>query len=328
MLLCKELQVVLRAGIDLRTSLENAGEFVDSRKLRRALLVVEQHAKGGAGLAEAFAEAGLFDRFFVGCVAAGEKSGDLSFVFDRLGEHYRDKINFRARFKQLIYPFIITLFTSGFFFFLAALAYYGLVENTSIPPDLLPRLLVSPLSVNYWTLLGLLLVAWKGGKFARRHFARTTYPIDRFALAIPVAGKILRLADMSRFSLFFSMLYHAGIPVNEALEHSEEIIRNTAIREEIEAIKEHLRQNLPLEDALDNARHCHETVIRAFRIGATTGNFEEPMQEAHRICRTQMEDTLDNFITVTKPLLMVGAALMLLANSGISSLGSIPLDRM
>jgi type IV pilus assembly protein PilC len=318
MLLCKELQVTLQAGIDFRSSIENAQESVDSSKLRRALQVVRESVDAGHGPSEAFEATGFFNAFFIGVVAAGERSGELPFVFGRLSDHYRRRILFRAQFKKLFYPFFITLFTSGFVFYAGAFFYYFFTENMlGVPPYMHQRLLVSGYSFAYWLALAFLIMAYFAGKFFHKRSQKTAWVIDYFLLCLPVAGSILRSLDMARFSLFFSMLYHCGIPITEAVEAASKVVNNTVMRDEIAYLGEHLQQNLPLEAALESARYCDDAVLRAFRIGANTGNFEEPMQEANRICREKAEDAVDAFVNLMKPLLMIFAAVMLLANAGI-----------
>lgn len=313
--ICTQFYQASRAGLDMAGAIGSIKAASSGSPLHLTFTELETLIRRGKSLAECFAAfPDMFDAFFVHCVVAGEKSGDMAFVFDQLTEYYKNQFNLRRtiikRFRQ---PFITTLFTSGLIFLFLAHLYYALSQQTlTVPDDVQAALLISPLSYYYLDALILLAGLYTLIRFCYPRSAGFARFIDHMVMHMPWLGEIRRMYDMSRFSLFLALLYQCGIPLSESIKSAGNVLRNSVLRERVESMAALVAKGVLPSEACTMVNLGSPSISQALRTGEYTGDFEPPLQEVHRHYSLKIDDRLDAFFQYSWPIIIAFSGVMLM----------------
>ncbi|MEN8183435.1 MAG: type II secretion system F family protein, partial [Myxococcota bacterium] len=279
-LLTRQLSTLVGAGIPLVTALSALTEQVEGSKLKAVVAGVRDRVNEGATLADALAQAGPFSELYVGMVRAGETGGALEQVLARLAEYLESQVRLRNKVGSvLIYPVVMFGFAM---LVVAALVTVVLPQITQLLASLDQELPVytraiialSDFARSWWWALGLggaalfvLLRAAIATESGRRSW-------DRLRLDLPVAGRVVRLLAISRFSRTLSTLLAGGIPIVRALDVSKHVANNVILGEAIDAARVSLTEGATLAAPLRASGEFPALVVHMVDVGERSGELE------------------------------------------------------
>ena len=317
----RQLATLISAGIPLVSALGALTEQVESKRLKGILGGVRDRVNEGASLADALAQAGPFSDLFVGMVRAGEAGGALEQVLARLADYLEGQVRLRNKVGSiLIYPAVMFLFAMVV---VAALVTVVLPQITELLQSLdqeLPiytRIIigVSEFARGWWwaLLAGGIAAGVLLGATIRTERGRRAW--DRFKLRLPVAGRVVRLVAISRFTRTLSTLLSGGIPIVRALDVSKHVANNVILGEAVDAARTSLTEGATLAAPLRASGEFPALVVHMVDVGERSGELEGMLAKVADTYDEQVETSVTRLTALLEPLLimvMVGIVLVII----------------
>ncbi len=316
---CIHMRYITRAGIPLLEGLRDLRDSMEKRGFRDVLTALLEDLEGGKVLSQALAaHPAVFGAVFVHSVKAGEQTGLLDEVFERLADNLKWQEEVAAKAKRLmVYPALVLVVVGVAILFL--LVYLvpqvlSLVETmgVALPLPTLILLAVSNALQSYW-LVGLLVVLAVGigvPAWVRRSEAGRTW-WDRTQLRLPVVGPILQKIVLSRFANTLAMMYRSGVTVLDALRASEMIAGNRLIAAGIRRASQQIADGRGLSDSFQSLGLFPPLVIRMLHVGETTGALDEALDNVTYFYNREVLESIENGLRVLEPVLTAVLGLVL-----------------
>jgi type IV pilus assembly protein PilC len=316
---CIHMRYITRAGIPLLEGLRDLRDSMEKRGFRDVLTALLEDLEGGRVLSQALAaHPAVFGAVFVHSVRAGEQTGLLDAVFDRLAESLKWQEEVAAKAKRLmIYPALVLVVVGAAILFL--LVYLvpqvlSLIETmgVALPLPTLILMAVSGAVRSYW-LIGLLLVlavgiglpAWVKKSESGRDWW------DRTQLQLPVIGPIVQKIALSRFTNTLAMMYRSGVTVLDALRAGEMIVGNRVIAGGIHRAAQQIADGRGLSESFQSLALFPPLVIRMLRVGETTGALDEALDNVTYFYNREVLESIENGLRILEPLLTAILGLLL-----------------
>jgi type IV pilus assembly protein PilC len=316
-LFTKQFRTMLRAGVSIVNLLQILEQQTENFKLKRITQVMRQDIEEGASLYTAFKKhPGTFSDLYCGMVQAGEASGALPEVLDRLiyivDHEHRIRSDIRA---ALQYPIIVLFFLAVAFFVLLTFVIPRFVRifqgaKLALPWPTKICLALYNLMANYWVFLIAGGIAAGIGLYYYLRTPQGKYVRDAAVLRIPVLGALFIKAAMSRFASIFSILQASGVGVLESMTILSGTVGNMAISREFDTIIERLEEGRGIAEPLNTARYFTPIVINMVAIGEESGNLEEMLGEVSSHYDVEVEYAMKKLSDAIGPALTVGLAVV------------------
>jgi type IV pilus assembly protein PilC len=316
---CIHLRYITRADIPLLDGLRDLRESMDKRGFRDVLTALIEDLEGGKLLSHALAaHPGVFGEVFVQSVRAGEQTGVLDTVFERLAESltWQEDVAARAR-RLMIYPALVLLVVGAAILFL--LGYLvpqvlALVKTMGVelPLPTLVLMAISGALRTYWVVgLGALLAVGVGVPWWVRQYDAGRDWWDRMQLRLPLIGPVVQKIALARFANTLAMMYRSGVTVLDALRAGELIAGNRVIAAGIHRASQQIADGHGLAESFQSQALFPPLVIRMLRVGETTGALDEALENVTFFYNREVLDAIENGLRILEPLLTVVLGLVL-----------------
>ncbi|HUL53128.1 MAG TPA: type II secretion system F family protein [Opitutaceae bacterium] len=302
----------LQALSDLTGSGLSAGEAVrllsqrlQEPALRKLCQSLWERLSEGQPLSRAMAEyAGVFDSSTVNLIQAGEATGSLNDVLQRLIQHFTEQRELRQKLATaMAYPAFICCFAIGvivFFIFGLLPRIESLLSALGGKLPLATRLLIDTshffISYGAFALLALALAAISFWRW--RHTEAGRVRTDAWALRLPVAGSFVTTATVMNFSQTLAVLIENGITTAEALRMTERVIANRTHRQAFAEATAHVLEGESLSLALARTGCFPNLVLDRLAVGENTGNVVPSLKEIGRTYQRELSRRLQAFTAV------------------------------
>src|SRR5258706_549861 len=276
---CCQREQLIGAGVPLVESLIDLRDSIETARFREVMSGVIESIQGGLRLSQSLAQyPQIFNPVFTSLVRAGEDTGKLAEVLKSLVENLKWEDELAEHMKKLVlYPaFVGSIVIMVTFFLMIYLVpqMVAFIKNMGQQIPLQTRVLieVSAFFVGYWwALLAAPLILFFGVKLAAQANPLVRYQLDRFKLALPVAGEIMRKIILSRFASIFALMYSSGITILDAIRSSEGITGNMVIPEGLKLHGQQIRVRLIVTTTCQSVCPFPPLVVRMLRVGESTG---------------------------------------------------------
>lgn len=282
---CIHMRYITRAGIPLLEGLRDLRDTMEKRGFRDVLTALLEDLEGGKVLSQALAaHPAVFGAVFVHSIKAGEQTGLLDTVFERLAESLKWQEEVASKAKRLmIYPaMVLAVVGAAILFLLIYLVpqVLGLVKTmgVALPLPTLILMAVSNALRSYW-LIGLVLALTVGiglPLWVRKSEAGREW-WDRTQLRLPIIGPIVQKIVLSRFTNTLAMMYRSGVTVLDALRAGEMIAGNRVIADGIRRAAQQIADGRGLSESFQSLALFPPLVIRMLRVGESTGALDEAL---------------------------------------------------
>ncbi|MBW2559495.1 MAG: type II secretion system F family protein [Deltaproteobacteria bacterium] len=311
-LFTKQLRTMLIAGLSILNVLEILERQSQNPKLKKALASMKVEIREGLALHEAFSKhPGIFSPLYTSMIEAGESSGTLPNVLDRLVYILDHEHKIRSDIKAALqYPIIVMVALAIAFFVLLTFVIPRFVgvftkANLVLPLPTLVCLYMYQFLQNYWHLLlgGLVFVI-----LAFRYWSKTAqgqYARDSFILRLPLLGILFVKAAMSRFASIFSILQASGVSVLTALDILSGTIGNAAISRELSGLKGKIQEGKGVSTPLRSSRYFTPMVVDMVAVGEESGNLEEMLQVIANHYDDEVEYAVKGLSEAIGPILII-----------------------
>jgi general secretion pathway protein F len=312
-LLTRQWASLIGAGLTLEQALTAALDQAETARLRQLVAAIRAEVVAGHALGDALGQfPRVFSPLYLALVRAGEKSGSLPQMLERLADHLEASAALRARLLQaLLYPAIVTVI--AFLVILAMLTYVvpQVVEVFRHGKQTLPLLtrgliaLSDGLRLGWPWLLGLVIVGAGGTAHALRQIAlRRRFHL--LLLRLPVLGRLLRTLDGARFAQTLAILVSGGVPLLPALSAARDVVGLLPLRETVEQATAAVQEGSPLGTALARSRQFPPLLTHLISSGERAGNLPAMLERAARQQQDELGQRTSLLVSVLEPLLIVG----------------------
>ena len=314
-LFTKQFRSMLNAGVPILRLLQVLETQTESKTLRSAITKMIEDIKQGSSLYEAMEKhPQIFSRLYCSMVRAGEISGSVPSVLDRLiyiVEH-EAKVNDDIK-SALRYPKIV-VFALGIAFFILLTfvvpVFANLFKNAGLTLPLPTKIAVFLYTAlkNYWYLLlaGVGIIVF--GLFTYFKTDQGKLARDSFLLEVPIIGPLLKKTAMSRFASIFAILQTSGVPVVQSLGILSETIGNAAISKAFDHVRERIQEGQGISNPLKSAKYFPPMVIDMIAIGEESGNIDEMLNEITKHYDDEVAFAVQGLTDAIGPIIMVGLA--------------------
>ena len=317
----RQLAGLVGAGLPLERSLSALAEEAEQPRQRELIAQLKAEVNAGASFAHALAQAPReFDPVYRAVVAAGEQSGALGAVLERLADDLEDQQRLRAELiGAMAYPAIVSVIALAVVLFLLSYVVPQVSEVFSGSGRSLPWLTSAMLAVSAlvreWGLLiaALLIAAALGLRQALREPA-LRQRFDAGWLGVPVLGRLSRGYNAARFAGTLAMLAGAGVPILKALQAAAETLSNHAMRADALDALAQVREGAPLGSVLAAKKRFPGLLSMFARLGEQTGQLPQMLGRAAAQLGNEVKRRAMTTATLLEPLLIVamGAVVMLI----------------
>jgi len=309
----RQFSTMISSGLPVVQSLTILHKQTESKGLQNIIKEVRTDVEGGTPLSDALAKhPRTFDGLYVNLVRAGEVSGSLETILDRVASFLEKNAELRGKIKgAMTYPTIVLIIALGITYFLLTTIvpqFAGLLTETGgdLPALTQGLIIVS----NFVQSAGwLILVFIAIGVFAYRQIYRTAkgrYQIDKIKLRIPVFGNLIRKAAVASFSRTFSLLLRSGVNVVEALDITKGTANNAIVEEALNNAKLAVQKGEQISQPLAAVPEVFPPMVTSMiAIGEETGAIDSMLAKIADFYDREVDEAVDQLTAAIEPLLMV-----------------------
>jgi len=308
----RQIATMMQAGVPLVQSFEIIGQGHDKPSMQKLIMGIKSEVEGGVSLAEALAKYPLyFDQLFVNLVNAGEQSGALETMLDKLATYKEKTEALKAKVKKaLFYPIAVLVVA----FIVTVILLVFVVPKfeelfDSFGADL-PALTVFVIRLSefmqawWWVIAGGI-----GGSVYIFLRIKKTSPklqetVDRIALKAPVIGEITTKSALARFARTLETMSTAGVPLVEAMDSVAGACGNIVYYKASMKIKDEVSQGTQLQTSMRNTGLFPNMAIQMVSIGEESGSLDAMLSKVADFYETEVDNAVDALTSLLEPIIM------------------------
>ncbi len=317
----RQLAGLVSSGLPLERALSSLSDEAEKTPERELVATLRAEVNGGTPFAKALAQHPReFSDIFVAVIGAGEQSGNLGLVLERLADDLEEQHALKAKLiGAALYPAIVSLVAVVIVLFLVTYVVPQVANVFAGSKRALPLLTVIMINTSAFlrSYGWLLLIALVAGVFAARLALANEQVREKFDAAwlnLPILGKMSRSYNSARFASTLAMLASAGVPILKALQAAAQTLSNRAMRTDALDALVLVREGAPLASALSQKKRFPGLLAMFARLGEQTGTLPLMLQRAAKQLSTEVQRRAMQLATLLEPLLIVamGGVVMLI----------------
>ena len=311
-IMARQFATLQNAHVPLDESLKALSQQVENPVLRNTLSAVKDQVTEGKSLAEASAQfPGVFNNLYVNMVRAGESSGTLGVVLERLADAFEYQLKVKGQVMQAVtYPLVMIGASLGIIAYLFVSVIPKLTkvfQNLRVTIPWYTKLIVAVsdfLQGYWWILIGggvgifYLFKKWVATPSGRMKF-------DETILTMPVFGQVIIRINVSRFTKTLSTLLNSGVPILQALEITKNIVGNAVIAEVLDKARTAVQEGQSLGDTIERSGRFPPLVCHMIKTGEKTGQLEEMLGHVAKAYDTEVERKIGTMIALIEPAMII-----------------------
>jgi general secretion pathway protein F len=311
-LLTRQLASLSQSGLPLEEALLAVGEQNDQPRTKSILLGVRSRVMEGHTLADGLGEyPQAFPDLYRATIAAGEQSGHLDVVLERLADYTEARQELRQRITNaMVYPIVLVLMAVAIISFMLATVVPRIVsvfENAAGELPALTRWMIatSDFMRNQWLMIIIVLALLIYGiwRLLQKPGPREKY--HRMLLGLPIAGRLTRGINTARFTRTFSILVGSGVPILDALKIAAGVIENLPMRSAVTEASHRVREGASISKSLAASKLFPPMMIHLIASGETGGKLEEMLSRTANYQEREVDGLIATLLGILQPLLIV-----------------------
>jgi general secretion pathway protein F len=311
-LFTRQLATLVASSVPLYEAMGSLYEQQETGVLKQVLARASARIAEGASLSRAFAaEPKVFGESYVSMVAAGEASGALDAVLDRLADFLEEQDQVRSRVSSaLAYPILMVLVGGGVMMFLLTMVIPKIVVIFEDSKAALPLITIALIKLSHflrgwwWLPTGLIIASVP---LYRKAMLRDDLRLKRDALLLrlPLAGGMLQRLILSRFARVLGLLLASGVPIIRALEITSEVLVNRVYRGFLQVVMEEVSQGGSLSGSLRKSPLFPPLLVHLTGVGEKGGALEAMLLKAGIAYEREFNTRLTRLMGLMEPLLVL-----------------------
>ena len=311
-LLTRQISTLVRSGLPLEEALMAVSEQTERPRIRSIVMGVRAKVMEGHSLADGLSDfPAVFPELYRATVSAGEQSGHLDTVLERLADYTESREQLRSRtLTAMLYPVLLFVVCVSIVAMLLTFVVPKIVkqfENSKAELPFLTQILIAISDfLRNWGLLALVVVIlafvaffrWLRDPAARRRF-------HSFLLRLPLIGRVVRGNNTARFARTFSTLTSSAVPVLEAMRIAGEVVTNLPMRDAVQDAAARVREGAPIGRSLGASKMFPPMMIHLISSGETSGDLETMLDRAATNQEREMDSILGAAVGLLGPLMIL-----------------------
>ena len=314
----RQFATMIGAGVSVVQALVTLEEQTDDKYLAEVLADVRSDVEGGVILSKALARhPKVFNRLFVAMVEAGESSGTLDLVLDRVAVQIEKETQIKRRVKgAMVYPTVVISFAFVVLTFMLLFiipVFVSVFDSLDGELPMLTQLVMHASNAlrNYWFIIfpaiGGLIYGFR--RLKRTERGRQVW--DRFKLKIPMrVGDVVHKIALARFSRTLSTLVSSGVDIIKALEITGATSGNWVVEESLANIRTRVHDGVPISQPLQEDPVFPPMVGQMVKIGEETGELDGMLGKVADFYEDEVDSSIQSLTSIIEPILMIGVGAM------------------
>ncbi len=303
------LEQLERSGVPIADSIQDLIESADSANVKSLMTEVAESIKNGSLFSESLAKRpDIFSTTYIGLIAMGEKTGNLSTAFNSIIEDIKWTMDIKRKTRKAttgpMFGIVLMFVILGIMTSVVVPKVTGFLTMQSIDLPIITVALVKFsdfVKGNWYIILMTPVVIFILVKILRKSSEEMAVIIDDFKLKLPIFGPIMNKIDSAKFCQFFSMTFKSGLGVLECLDASSGVVKNMAVKKSIQTVKQQVSEGHPLSKSIAATGYFPNLVVRMFKVGEESGNMESALNNIKFFYDREINDSIDRLVAMIQP---------------------------
>jgi type IV pilus assembly protein PilC len=308
----RQLATMLGAGIPLVQAFEIVGNGHEKPAMQRLVLDIKSDVEGGTSLHEALAKHPLhFDDLFVNLVEAGEQSGALETLLDKVATYKEKSEAIKKKVKKaLFYPaavLVVAVIVSLILLIFVIPQFESLFKGFGADLPAFTQMVVNLSKFVQANGLYMAIVAGGAGYFFfyfKKRSRKMREFLDRVSLKLPIIGPILKKAAIARYARTLSTMFAAGVPLVEALESVAGACGNIVYEDGVMKMRDEVATGQRLQRAMENTSLFPNMVVQMIAVGEESGSLDAMSGKVATFYEEDVDAAVDSMSSLLEPLIM------------------------
>ena len=303
-LICQQIASMEKSGCDLMTIFDTIIK-TSSKKVSGVMIMVKRNIERGRTMTEAFYLTNAFSVFFISMIRAGEVSGNIDFVFEKMSAYYDREHRLKNKLlAAAIYPMILVFVTLLSLIFMLVFVVPNFEAAFAVDMDQLPvatRFLRTNLLILlvFSTLLLVSLVQMvKNSREIKAWY-------DEKKFEIPKLGGLHRMIVSDSFSRAMAILLGSGVHIGESIDITTRLLDNSHIEKKMKLVGERIKKGNSVTRSLELSGIFPQVFISMLMSGEESGNFDRSLEMASSYYERELDQELENLIKIVEPALIL-----------------------
>lgn len=318
-LFTRQLATLVRAGLPLEEALLAVSQQTEKPRVQSIVLGVRSRVMEGHTLADGLSDfPRVFPEIYRATVSAGEQSGHLDTILERLADYTENREQMRQKvLGAMLYPIVLSIMC---FAIVSGLLVYvvpkvvEVFESSKAELPLITRVLIGTSDfLRHWGIylvIAGVLAAFGIARWLRNPAARRRYHL--LQLSMPLMGKLSRGFNTARFTRTLSILSASSVPVLEALRISGDVVTNLPMRDAVLEAAQRVREGAPIGRSLAQSKLFPPMTIHLISSGESSGELEAMLERAALSQERELDGLLNALVGLLGPLLIVAMGLFVM----------------
>jgi type IV pilus assembly protein PilC len=312
------LATMLNAGVPLVQSFEIIGRGHEKPSMQELVLAIKNDVESGTGLADSLSKhPDYFDSLFTNLVNAGEQSGALETLLDKIAMYKEKTEELKSKVKKaLFYPtavLVVAFIVSAILLIFVVPQFQSLFESFGADLPAFTQMVVNlSEAAQKWWWAALLVIGAAVFAFinAKKKSPTLRRNLDVMSLKIPIIGTILEKSAIARFARTLSTMFAAGVPLVEAMESVAGATGNALYEEATLRMRDEVSTGTQLQQSMRNTAIFPNMVVQMIAIGEESGSLDEMLSKIADFYEAEVDDLVDGLSSLLEPLIMAVLGVM------------------
>lgn len=311
-LFTRQMATMMRAGVPLVQAFDIVADGVDKPKLGELIRTVRNDVASGNSFASSIRKhPDQFDDLFCNLVDAGEQSGALETMLDRIATYKEKTESLKAKVrKAMTYPIavlVVAVIVSGILLVKVVPQFEQVFQGFGAELPAFTQMVIqfSEFAQAYWLaiLFGIIAVGFVFSEIKRRS-VRFSEMLDRLSLKLPVAGEIIEKSSVARYARTLSTTFAAGVPLVDALNSVAGSTGNSVYMHAVHRVRDDVSTGQQLNFSMRNTGVFPNMVIQMVAIGEEAGALDDMLDKSATYYEEQVDNAVDNLTSLMEPIIM------------------------
>lgn len=318
-LLTRQLATLIQAALPLDETLSAVAKQTEKPRIKSMVFAIRSRVIEGHPLAVGLADyPKVFPELYRATVDAGEQSGHLDTVLERLADYTESRQEIQGKVRQaLIYPMFLSFFAIAIVVFMMTSIVPQVVSVFEDTGQELPGLTVSLIAVSDFVVdYGMIILAVVIAAFAGFRVLLTKpaflMKYHLFLFKLPIIQRLVRGLNAALFTRTFSILSGSGVNILQAMKISAKVVANLPMREAILEATERVREGVTIKNALDHSKLFPPMTLQLIASGENSGKLDEMLERASVQLEREQVTMISYIVGILEPVIILAMGLMVL----------------
>lgn len=308
----RQLATMIEAGVPVVQALDILSEQMDNPSFQRICREVYSSVEGGNNLSDSLeGHRKVFSTLYISMIRAGEISGQLHEILDRLASYLEKSASLQKKVKAaLVYPVVVTIIAGAITLFMMTFVIPKFAEiftslNAKLPTPTMMLISLSDL-IRHNILIVVIVLSVLGflfGNYIKTKPGRLWF--DKNLLRVPMFGPLFMKVSMSKFSRTLSTLLKSGVPILTSFDIVSKTVGNRLIELILEEVKSAIEEGNGIAETLSKKQVFPPMVVRMIGIGEETGEIEKMLGKIADFYDEQVDAAISGLTSLIEPLIIV-----------------------